>query len=82
MGAETLEETVFLPMWKSVKGALSQKRIGLFGSWGWGGGVWMEDWRAEALANDADVVGTVIAHHAPDKVVNARLELLGEKLAK
>ena len=43
MGAEVLEETEFEPMFSSVEGTLAGKRVGLFGSWGWGNGAWMED---------------------------------------
>ena len=41
MGAEQLEEAEYQPMWDDVKGALSGKKIALFGSYGWGDGEWM-----------------------------------------
>ncbi len=44
MGAETLEEGEFEPMFEGLEGSLSGKKIALFGSYGWGGGAWMEDW--------------------------------------
>jgi len=37
MGAEQLEESEFEPMFEEVKTKLGGKRIGLFGSYGWGG---------------------------------------------
>ena len=37
MGAEVLEEDEFQPMWDDVKGKLGGKKVGLFGSYGWGG---------------------------------------------
>ena len=37
MGAEELEDGTFLPAFESCEGELSGKKIGLFGSYGWGG---------------------------------------------
>jgi len=81
MGAEVLEESVFQPMWDEVKPAIKGKKIGLFGSWGWGGGVWMEDWTSDAESTGADLVGTVTANNEPDHAADAECEALGEKLA-
>ncbi|MCI1824014.1 MAG: flavodoxin [Megasphaera sp.] len=47
MGAEVLEETVVQPFFDELKGKLSGKKVGLFGSYGWGTGEWMENWIAE-----------------------------------
>ena len=44
MGAEELEDGEFEPMFADCE--LSGKRIGLFGSYGWGDGQWMRDWEA------------------------------------
>lgn len=82
MGAEVLEESVFQPMWDSVKGHLSGKKIGLFGSYGWGGGAWLENWYAEAESLGADVVDHIAVENAPDETVKAQCEALGEKLAQ
>ena len=41
MGAEELEETEFAPMFASCEPCLKDKKIGLFGSYGWGDGEWM-----------------------------------------
>ena len=45
MGAEVLEETEFEPMFASVETSLGGKKIGIFGSYGWGDGQWMRDWK-------------------------------------
>ncbi|MCH4033260.1 MAG: flavodoxin domain-containing protein [Lachnospiraceae bacterium] len=81
MGAEVLEESVFQPMWDEVKGSLKGKKIGLFGSWGWGGGAWMEDWSADAGQTGATLVGTVTANNAPDDGALAECRDLGAHLA-
>lgn len=81
MGAEVLEETEFEPMFSSVEGALAGKKVGLFGSWGWGNGAWMEDWQARTEAAGADTVPYVICMEAPDEAALAECHAMGESLA-
>ena len=81
MGAEVLEETEFEPMFASVEGALAGKKVGLFGSWGWGNGIWMEDWQARTEAAGAVTVPYVICMEAPDDAALAECRTLGESLA-
>ncbi|MGN0240433.1 MAG: flavodoxin [Candidatus Weimeria sp.] len=81
MGSEVLEESEFQPMWDQVKGSLGGKPVGLFGSYGWGGGEWMESWKGDASDNGVNVVSTVIANEAPDDTAVAECEALGKALA-
>ena len=81
MGAEVLEETEFQPMWDEVKGALGAKKAALFGSWGWGGGVWMDDWKADAESAGISLAcDPVICNDAPDDEALAACQALGEAL--
>ena len=41
MGDEVLEEDEFEPMFSSCEEKISGKKIGLFGSYGWGDGDWI-----------------------------------------
>lgn len=67
MGAEVLEESEFEPMFESVKGALSGKKIALFGSYGWGDGEWMRNWEADCAAAGAVLAcDSVICQDKPD----------------
>ncbi len=45
MGCEVLEESEFDPMFTDLEAKLSGVPVGLFGSYGWGSGEWMEDWK-------------------------------------
>ena len=81
MGAEVLEELEFEPMFTAVEGSLSGKKIGLFGSWGWGDGAWMEEWKSRCDTDDADVISTVICQDAPDEEALAECKALGTALA-
>lgn len=81
MGAEVLEESEFEPMFASVESSLSGKKIGLFGSWGWGEGAWMEDWKDRCVKDGAVLVADpVICQEAPDAVAIAACEDLGKAL--
>lgn len=82
MGAEVLEETEFQPMWDEVKGSLGGKKVGLFGSWGWGGGVWMDSWAEDANAAGVSLVSDpVICMEAPDDDALSACRTLGAALA-
>lgn len=81
MGAEVLEEGEFEPMFSAVESALAGKKVGLFGSWGWGEGVWMQDWESRCAADGAKVAGTVICQNAPDDGALEECRALGRALA-
>ena len=55
MGAEVLEEAEFEPFFTALEGRLGGKRVALFGSYGWGDGQWMRDWKARADGANAVV---------------------------
>ena len=82
MGAEVLEETEYEPMFASVESSLSGKKIALFGSWGWGGGVWMRDWE-DRCRNDGAVLvcESAICMNEPDDTAIAECKALGAALA-
>ena len=56
MGAEVLEEAEFEPFFTALEGRLGGKRVALFGSYGWGDGQWMRDWKARADGANANVL--------------------------
>lgn len=83
MGAEVLEEGEMEPFVMEVEGFASGKKIGLFGSYGWGDGQWMRDWEDRMTAAGAAVVGRegVIANEAPDDTAVEACKALGKELA-
>ncbi len=83
MGAEVLEEAEFQPMWDEVKGELSGKKIGLFGSYGWGDGEWMRNWSEECEGLGlSQVCEFVICCGAPGDSENDQLSEMGQLLAQ
>lgn len=81
MGAEELEESEFAPFFDALESSLSGKKIGLFGSYGWGDGEWMRNWEERAKSAGANVVAAVIANEAPDDEAVKNCEELGKALA-
>lgn len=82
MGEEELEETEFAPMFRSLEGKLPGKTIGLFGSYGWGGGEWMEKWANNCRGLSAKLAsGAVICCGEPDGDTLAECVNLGTALA-
>ncbi len=81
MGAEVLEETEFQPMFDSIKNDLGEKKIVLFGSYGWGDGEWMRNWEEEVRGLGANLLEDgLIANEDPDADALAACEALGGRL--
>ena len=82
MGTEQLEESEFDPMFQDCRAKLAGKKIGLFGSYGWGDGQWMRDWE-EMCKEDGAVLAAepVICQDAPDDAAAEDCQALGKALA-
>lgn len=82
MGDEVLEEEEFAPMFEAVKPKLKGKKIGLFGSYGWGDGEWMRLWEQDCQEVGCQMVGEpVIVSGPPEGDVTAACRDLGKTLA-
>mgnify|MGYP000883120060 FL=1 len=82
-GTEELEADEFLPFFEEAEKKLSGVPVGLFGSYGWGGGPWMEDWTERTRNAGAKLIAdSVISENAPDDAGIASCEALGEAMAK
>ncbi len=81
MGAEELEETEFAPLFQDCKSSLSDKRVALFGSYGWGDGEWMRTWEDECRDCGAVIAAeSVICQEAPDEDALQNCRALGAAL--
>ncbi len=82
MGAEQLEDTEFEPVFNECKSRLGGKRIGLFGSYGWGDGEWMRTWEADCREAGVELAAqSVICCELPDEEAKNRCAELGKALA-
>ena len=81
MGSEELESTEFEPFFEAVKTTLAQKKVVLFGSYGWGDGEWMRSW--EESCADAGIslaADSVICNDMPDDEALEACKALGAAL--
>lgn len=68
MGSEVLEEDEFEPFFASIENKLRDKKVALFGSYGWGDGEWMVDWQDRVVQNGALLYEEgLIQQEAPDE---------------
>ena len=82
MGAEQLEEGEFEPMFSACEAKLAGKKLGLFGSYGWGDGEWMRSWEARCNDDGANLAcDSVICNETPDDDGLAACRNLGASLA-
>jgi len=81
MGSEELEDSEFLPVFETCEAKLGGKKIGLFGSYGWGDGEWMRTWDDRCRADGAVMAADfVICNDAPDDEAIVQCEALGAAL--
>jgi flavodoxin short chain len=83
MASETLEESSFKPMFERILPLLRGKKAALFGSYGWGDALWMQNW--EALCREAGIdlaVPSVVSSGSPDTEVLAACMALGKVIAQ
>lgn len=82
MGAEELEDSEFQPLYEQLKPALSGKKVVLFGSYGWGGGEYMNAWKSDAEAAGMTLVDEPLAvENAPGDAEKSKCQELGKVLA-
>ena len=82
MGSEQLEDSEFEPMFNECEAKLKDKKIGLFGSYGWGDGEWMRTWEDTCRSDGAYLVmDGVICNEAPAGDAEDECKALGAALA-
>jgi flavodoxin short chain len=83
MGAEELEEEYMEPFVAELVKFAEGKKIGLFGSYGWGNCEWMRDWEERLTKAGAEIVDgegiTVLGE--PDNQTLEKCTQLGKNLA-
>lgn len=83
MGSEQLEEDEMEPFVESISGAVKDKKIALFGSYGWGDGEWMNNWQERMVSYGANLVSDgVIVNNAPEEESLEQCRKLGELLTQ
>ena len=81
MGDEVLEEGTMEPFVEEVAKFAAGKKIGLFGSYGWGDGEWMRTWEESCKNDGAELVcDSVICQEEPDDEATDACKALGAAL--
>ncbi len=83
MGAEVLEEDVMEPFVAEVEKFAAGKKIGLFGSYGWGDCEWMRDWEERLINAGAEIINGegITVLNDPDSETLDKCLQLGKDLA-
>lgn len=83
MGDEVLEETEMEPFVEELEKMVSGKKIALFGSYGWGDGLWMREWVKRMQDAGADIIDNegLICNEYPGKDDIEKCEALGKTMA-
>ena len=83
-GEEELEAEEMKPFVEEVETFAKNKKIALFGAYGWGDGQWMRDWEARMIKAGATIVGGegVICNETPDADALNDCRELGKKLVQ
>ena len=83
MGAEVLEEDFMEPFVAEVEKFAAGKKIGLFGSYGWGDCEWMRDWEERLINAGAEIINGegITVLNDPDSETLDKCLQLGKDLA-
>lgn len=83
MGDEVLEESEFEPFFTQLEGSLRDKKVALFGSYGWGDGQWMRDWQDRTIKAGANLFRGegLMVNEAPDDDALALCNGFGKEFA-
>lgn len=82
MGEEVLEENEMEPFMDSIP-SLDNKKVILFGSYGWGDGQWIRDWEEKVKNLGATLVEeSIMSNYDPEDSTLDLLRSLGEKYSK
>ena len=83
MGSEVLEEEFMEPFVAEVEKFAAGKKIGLFGSYGWGDCEWMRDWEERLINAGAEIINGegITVLNDPDSETLDKCLQLGKDLA-
>ena len=82
-GTEELDDSEFEPFFVEAENHLKDVKVGMFGSYGWGGGAFMDTWTERVnAAGGAMVADGVTCELEPDDDALERCRALGAAMAK
>ena len=79
-GTEELDAGEFEPWFASVESEFENKKVALFGCYGWGGGAWMRSWEDRLKAVNANIFEEgFICLEAPDDEVLSDIKAFSKR---
>ena len=82
MGAEVLEENEIEPFVEDLEKKARGRKIGIFGSYGWGDGEWMRNWAERMQGCGATLLDDgLMVHETPEGEDVEKCKQFGERLA-
>lgn len=72
MGAEELEEDEFRPFYEQLMSEIGDKKLALFGSYGWGDGEWMRSWEDETRSLGGNLVTDGLIVNGDDSAISQK----------
>lgn len=84
MGAEVLEENEIEPFVEALEAKAKGRKIGIFGSYGWGDGEWMRNWTERMQGCGAMLLDNegFMVHETPEGEDVDKCKDFGERLAQ
>ena|SRR5690554_2383286 len=83
MGSENLEEEVFEPFFENIENKLENKKIALFGSYGWGDGTWMKNWEERVKNTKANLYKeSLVIYSTPNSDEELEAVEFGKKISE
>jgi flavodoxin short chain len=70
MGSEELEDGEFKPFYDELIQKVENRRIFLFGSYGWGDGEWMRNWCEDVKSNGANLAADGLIANGDDSALD------------
>ena len=80
-GAEVIDENDMLPFMEEAGDKFKGKKVYIFGSYGWGGGEYADNWKTQLEGFGAKIVAMpILANENPSDDELAQLKEIGKKL--
>ena len=81
VGDDELDDTEFLPFYEQIEEGLANRKVALFGSYGWGDGLWMREWQERIKAKGALLFEEGLIIHEDSLPADVECRAFGERFA-
>ncbi len=80
-GSEEMDDTEFIPMFEAIKDKLASKKVAMFGSYGWGGGEYMQTFISDCQSDGITFTSEpILSENTPDADIEEQCITFGKAL--